>query len=160
MDLFRTAYEKFGALPFIGEDLGTITPAVRFLVAATGFPGMDVIQFANEDVRQGYTPAPGKICYSSTHDTQTLVGWIASKWPYDRREDVYRELMGRCLGSAADVVMTPLQDVLELDDSARMNVPGVAENNWSWRADGDAVNASKQYLMSLARDYNRWRIQK
>ena len=157
IDLFRVAHERFGALPFIGEDLGTVTPAVRFLVATTGFPGMDVILFANEDVRQGYTPTPGKMCYTSTHDTQTLVGWIMSKWPYENKEDVYRELMGRCLNSQADVVMTPLQDVLELDDTARMNVPGVAENNWSWRADGNSVNASKQYLASLARDSNRWR---
>jgi 4-alpha-glucanotransferase len=157
VDLFREAHKRFGDLPFIGEDLGTVTPAVRFLVAATGFPGMDVILFADEDVRQGYTPKPGKICYSSTHDTQTLVGWIKSKWPYDDVEHVYRELMGRCLNSAADVVIAPLQDVLVLDDSARMNVPGVAEDNWSWRADGDSVNAVHAYLYSMARDSGRLR---
>ena len=157
-DLFRVAQERFGQLPFIGEDLGTITPAVRFLVASTGFPGMDVILFANEDVRQGYTPAPGKICYSSTHDTQTLVGWIKQKWPWDDPEHVYRELVSRCLDSSANVVIMPLQDILVLDDSARMNVPGVAENNWSWRADGDAVNAAKSYLSQLAIDSNRWRL--
>ena len=155
MDLFRTAYKRFGALPFIGEDLGTVTPAVRFLVAASGFPGMDVILFANEDVRQGYTPEPGKLCYTSTHDTQTLVGWIKSKWPFDHTEYVYRELMDRCLHSNANVVITPLQDVLVLDDSARMNVPGTAEGNWDWRAEEDAVAASQQYLASLARDSNR-----
>ena len=158
VELFRVAQERFGNLPFIGEDLGTITPAVRFLVSVTGFPGMDVIQFANEDVRQGYTPAPEKICYSSTHDTQTLVGWIKSKWPYDDAEKVYRELVDRCLRSSADVTIMSLQDVLELDDSARMNVPGVAENNWSWKADDASVEAARQYLASLARDYNRWRI--
>lgn len=157
MNLFRAAHRRFGDLPFIGEDLGTITPAVRFLVAATGFPGMDVIQFANEDVRRGYTPAPGKICYSSTHDTQTLVGWIKSKWPQDDVEHVYRELMSRCLYSSADVVVVPLQDVLVLDDSARMNVPGVAENNWSWKADANSVSAERQYLASMARDSGRWR---
>ncbi|MBR3224702.1 MAG: 4-alpha-glucanotransferase [Atopobiaceae bacterium] len=157
LDLFRVARERFGNLPFIGEDLGTITPAVRFLVSTTGFPGMDVILFANEDVRQGYTPADGKICYTSTHDTQTLVGWIKSKWPYDKFDDVYRELMWRCMNSSANVVMTPLQDVLVLDDDARMNVPGVAENNWNWQADLDSVVAAKQYLSSLARDSGRWR---
>ncbi|MBR3316918.1 MAG: 4-alpha-glucanotransferase [Atopobiaceae bacterium] len=155
LDLFRVAKKHFGALPFIGEDLGTITPAVRFLVATTGFPGMDVVQFYNEDVRQGYTPAPGKICYPSTHDTQTLVGWIRSKWPFEHTDDVYRELMRKCLHSSADVVIVPLQDILVLGDEARMNVPGVAENNWCWRADGDAVTASTQYLAQLARDSKR-----
>ena len=149
------AHERLGDLPFIGEDLGTITPAVRFLVALTGFPGMDVVQFYNEDVRQGYMPAPGKICYPSTHDTQTLVGWIREKWPYDNTEHVYRELMGRCIHSSADVVIVSLQDVLVLGDEARMNVPGVSEGNWNWRADADAVNASTQYLKQLAHDSGR-----
>lgn len=157
MDLFRVAHEKFGALPFIGEDLGTITPAVRFLVAATGFPGMDVIQFSNEDVRQGYTPAPGKICYSSTHDTQTLLGWIKDRWPHERPEHVYRELMARCLYSSAEVVIVPLQDVLVLDDEARMNVPGTAEGNWCWQADEEPVGASVQYLAGLAVESGRIR---
>ncbi|MDO4538749.1 MAG: 4-alpha-glucanotransferase [Coriobacteriales bacterium] len=157
LDLFRVARERFGELPFIGEDLGTITPAVRFLVATTGFPGMDVIQFYDGDVRQEYTPVPGKICYSGTHDTQTLMGWIKERWPYDDFEHVYRELIWRCMLSSADVVIVPLQDVLVLDDSARMNVPGVSEGNWSWRADQDAVVASKQYLAQLARDSTRWR---
>ena len=157
VDLFRVARERFGQLPFIGEDLGTITPAVRFLVATTGFPGMDVVQFYNGDVRQGYEPAPGKICYPSTHDTQTLVGWIRDKWPFEPADEVYRQLMASCLHSSANVVIVPLQDVLVLGDEARMNVPGVAENNWSWRADEDAVNASKQYLSSLAHDSGRVR---
>ena len=158
IDLFRAAHERFGNLPFIGEDLGTITPAVRFLVATTGFPGMDVVQFYNEDVRRGYEPVPGKICYPSTHDTQTLVGWIKEKWPFEGMEHVYREVMSKCINSSANVVIIPLQDVLVLDDTARMNVPGTAEGNWSWRADEDAVNASRQYLASLARDSNRWRV--
>jgi 4-alpha-glucanotransferase len=159
IDLFRVAQERFGNLPFIGEDLGTITPAVRFLVATTGFPGMDVILFANEDVRYGYTPVPGKICYTSTHDTQTLLGWIKSKWPFDDSQHLYRELVAKCLGSNADVVIMPLQDILVLDDEARMNVPGTAEGNWSWKAQEDAVNAAQQYLASLARDAGRWRKQ-
>ena len=157
LDLFHAARERFGELPFIGEDLGTITPAVRFLVATTGFPGMDVVQFYNGDVRQGYEPAAGKICYPSTHDTQTLVGWIRDKWPYEHSDEIYRQLMRTCLHSSANVVIVPLQDVLVLGDEARMNVPGVAENNWCWRADANAVNASKQYLASLARDANRAR---
>ena len=157
VDLFRVAKERLGLLPFIGEDLGTITPAVRFLVALTGFPGMDVVQFYNEDVRQGYVPADGKICYPSTHDTQTLVGWIRDKWPFEHTDDVYREIIWRCMHSAADVVIVPLQDILVLGDEARMNVPGVAANNWSWHADGNAVAASVQYMAQLARESGRAR---
>ncbi len=154
MDLFNTVREKMGQLPFIGEDLGTITPAVRFLVATTGFPGMDVVLFSNGDPLQGYVPEPGKICYTSTHDTQTLLGWCKSRYGNDA-DRAYWELVQKCLNSPADVVIMPLQDVLALDDSARMNVPGVAEDNWSWQATVDQVQGSKANLLRLAKDSGR-----
>ena len=33
----------------------------------------------------------------------------------------------------AVLAIAPLQDLMGLGREARMNVPGVAENNWSWR---------------------------
>ena len=33
----------------------------------------------------------------------------------------------------AAAVILPVQDVLGLGDEARINVPGVAEGNWTWR---------------------------
>ena len=49
-----------------------------------------------------------------------------------------------------------LTDVsLGLDDDARMNVPGVAEGNWSWRADGDDVAAAAEHLADLVRESGR-----
>ena len=35
--------------------------------------------------------------------------------------------------SVANIAMVPMQDVLGLDNSARMNTPGTGEGNWSWR---------------------------
>ncbi len=38
------------------------------------------------------------------------------------------------LGSPAAIAITPAQDVLGLDGSARMNMPGTSgPHNWSWR---------------------------
>ena len=37
------------------------------------------------------------------------------------------------MNSAADTVIFPVQDLLGLDNRARMNVPGVAAGNWGWR---------------------------
>lgn len=154
-DLFDVARRELGPLPFIGEDLGTVTPAVRLLVSSTGFPGMDVVLFSDGDPEQGYQPAPDKVVYTSTHDTQTLLGWVKSRYGSENPERIYFDLMRKCLASPADVVMVPLQDVLALDDSARMNVPGVAERNWSWQADEGAVEASRTFLAELARDSDR-----
>ena len=37
------------------------------------------------------------------------------------------------MSSIADTVILPMQDVLGLGSEARMNCPGIAENNWEWR---------------------------
>jgi hypothetical protein len=37
------------------------------------------------------------------------------------------------LSSVAHIALFPLQDVLRLDDEARMNTPGRAMGNWGWR---------------------------
>ena len=164
IEMFRTAYNKFGPLPVIAEDLGIITPAVRALVASTGFPGMDVVQFYDGDVREGYKPAPGKMAYSGTHDTQTLLGWCeqhffggdpANAMGDERAVRLADDLMRKTLGSEATVAMVPLQDVLGLDDASRMNVPGVSEGNWSWQATSEQLEASQERLRRLAEESHR-----
>ena len=161
--LFQRAYEEFGPLPVVAEDLGSITPAVRVLVSSTGFPGMDVAQFYDGDPSVSYEPAPGKVVYSSTHDTNTLLGWVRGRYGLMGDDDGSRsaaerkasEVMDACLRSDADVVMVTLQDVLGLDEGSRMNVPGVAEGNWSWRAEADDVTSSLRHLRYLAEKSGR-----
>jgi len=43
--------------------------------------------------------------------------------------------------SVADIAIIPSQDVLGLGSEARMNTPGLADGNWCWRYDEDAVTA-------------------
>lgn len=152
LELFEAARRQFGPLPFIAEDLGAITPAVRALVAATGFLGMDVAQFADNDVRDGYEPRPETVAYTGTHDNQTLVGFCEQRYGLEREEarEVADDIIGRVLASDADVAIVPLQDVLGLGDEARMNVPGVASGNWSWRADAADVAAAAGRLADFA----------
>ena len=42
LELFACVREQLGQLPFIAEDLGYLTPAVRALKAQCGFPGIEV----------------------------------------------------------------------------------------------------------------------
>ena len=42
-------------------------------------------------------------------------------------------MLTELLAMPAAAVILPVQDVLGLDDAARINVPGVAEGNWTWR---------------------------
>ena len=151
-ELFEAARKQFGPLPFIAEDLGAITPAVRALMAETGFPGMDVAQFSDGDVREGYEPRPETVAYTGTHDNQTLVGFCEDRFGAEREEalELADGIMRRVLASDADVAIVPLQDVLGLGDEARMNVPGVAAGNWTWQADEKDVAAAAERLAELA----------
>jgi len=41
--------------------------------------------------------------------------------------------------SAAEIVIIPMQDVLGLGESARMNRPGSTRGNWRWRLREDQL---------------------
>ena len=155
LELFSRVRDRFGALPFVAEDLGLVTPAVRALVAETGFPGMDVVQFYPDDLAKGYTPIPGRIAYTGTHDNQTLVGWAADKYGEKEAEEAATKVMDMVLASDAEVAITTLQDVLGLDDDARMNTPGTAEGNWVWQATEDQLAKSADHLRNLAEKSGR-----
>ena len=159
LDLFRAAYQKLGPLPFIAEDLGVITPAVRALIAETGIPGMDIVQFSDGDVREGYEPKPGTVTFTGTHDNQTLLGFCQSRFGLEGEEaaQMADRIAASVLGSKNDVAIMPLQDVLGLDDAARMNVPGVAEGNWSWQAAWEDVAAATGRLTQIAQASGRFR---
>ena len=159
LDLFRAAYQKLGPLPFIAEDLGVITPAVRALIAETGIPGMDIVQFSDGDVREGYEPKPGTVTFTGTHDNQTLLGFCQSRFGLegDEATQMADRIAASVLGSKNDVAIMPLQDVLGLDDAARMNVPGVAEGNWSWQAAWEDVVAATGRLTQMAQASGRFR---
>jgi 4-alpha-glucanotransferase len=136
-----------GELPFIAEDLGLITPDVTALRQELAIPGMKVLQFAfdsgpgNAYLPHNYDPAT--VVYTGTHDNQTTIGWFRSL-PESVRANVQRylgrdgsdiawDLIRTAWESVADRAIAPLQDVMRLDDDARMNTPGSPTGNWAWR---------------------------
>ena len=150
--LFEAAFDRFGPLPLIAEDLGSITPAVRALLAEVGAPGMSVIQFVNEDLNKGFHPAAGTCAFTGTHDTQTIVGWCETERRLEGEKALAlaRELNALVLKSDCDLAVLQLQDVLLLGNDARMNMPGVADGNWSWQANEAQLRAAEEYLAKLA----------
>ena len=110
-------------------------------------------------MREGVKPASEKIVYTSTHDTSTLVGWTSARWAADAEPEAKQELALSIIKDAfesdADLVMLQLQDVMLLDDDARMNVPGTAEGNWSWQADEDLLVGSIERIHDLATETGR-----
>ena len=94
--------------------------------------------------------------YTGTHDNQTLVGFCEDRYGLEREEavEVADGIARRVLASDADVAIMPLQDVLELGDEARLNVPGVA-GGWRWYAPDDLVAAAAERLADLAEKSGR-----
>lgn len=158
IDAFLDAmYRQFGHLPVIAEDLGERTPDVQPHLRHFQIPGMRVLQFAfGEDVATNmHTPhnhTINSVVYTGTHDNPTTVGW------WQGAEPLVRSNLGNYLGmyltpdtvtahfcrtamqSVARLAILPLQDALNLDESHRMNTPGVGNSNWSWRYTPDQLN--------------------
>jgi 4-alpha-glucanotransferase len=168
--LFTALIDALGPLPIIAEDLGVITPDVEALRDRFGFPGMKILQFAfGSGPTNPYLPhnhVREAVVYTGTHDNDTTAGWFAAlPAPERRRVLAYLDSDGRelvwdliraALASVANVTIIPFQDVLGLDNSGRMNLPGTAKGNWSWRynfADLDDKQASR--LRELTEIYGR-----
>lgn len=148
--LFRAIRDALGELDIVAEDLGTITPDVHELARAFGIPGMKVLQFAFSEDDSPHLPhnhVAGCVVYTGTHDNDTARGWFAGLPEEDRRrvadylggsgEQIEWDLIRAAYGSVALRAIVPIQDVFELDGTARMNTPGRSEGNWSWRARGE-----------------------
>jgi len=181
-ELFRALRDALGELPVVAENLGVITPDVEALRKQCGFPGMSLLQFAFGTDPQGpsfrsHNYARELVAYTGGHDNDTTVGWWTSTGPGDstrtaddlRRERQFaREYLGfanepihwvfirAVLASVADVAIIPLQDVLGLGSQARMNLPGRANGNWTWRClPGAFSDEIKDRLKQLTAMYDR-----
>jgi len=83
------------------------------------------------------------VVYTGTHDNDTTCGWF-KKLPTKNKEEVLNylqtdgssiswEMMEAAWRSKAILAVAPMQDLLELDSSARMNTPASMGTNWQWR---------------------------
>ena len=66
------------------------------------------------------------------------------------------DLMRLAWSSVAALALAPLQDLLNLGPEARMNVPGRAEGNWTWRCTAEMLAAADFHsLRELTRSSKR-----
>src|SRR5262245_39759687 len=92
---FRTARTSLGALPFIAEDLGLITPDVHALRERFHLPGMRVLQFAFDGAPDNpYLPrnyVANTLACTGTHDNPTTRGWYEDL-PEEQRRNLWTYL--------------------------------------------------------------------
>jgi len=172
-ELFRAVQEALGTLPFIAEDLGLITPDVDALRDQFQMPGTRILQFAFDGKADNpYLPhnyVSNTVVYTGTHDNPTTRSWYASLpamqrrslWSYLQRSpgddaEVAPELMRLAWSSPAALAIAPFQDLLNLGDEGRMNVPGRAEGNWRWRCRAEQLSrAGYERLRDLTKTSGR-----
>ncbi len=151
-------------LPIIAEDLGFLTPDVAQMLKNSGFPGMKVLQFAFDSREESdYLPhnyPHNCVVYTGTHDNDTIKGWaqtapkadveFARQYMHITDDTQFPwSMMRLALMSVADTCILMMTDILQLDSSARINTPAVAQGNWQWRIDGGCIN---DWLAKILRD--------
>jgi 4-alpha-glucanotransferase len=147
-----------------------ITPDVEALRDKFGFPGMKILQFAfGSGPGNSYLPhnhVREAVVYTGTHDNDTTAGWYAGLPAKEKKQirdymgsngkDIVGDLVRAALASVANMAVIPLQDILKLDSSARMNLPGTSVGNWSWRfSAGDLKAEHGTWLLELTEMYGR-----
>jgi 4-alpha-glucanotransferase len=173
-ELLNAVQKELGPLPFIAEDLGQITPDVYAVRDQFNLPGMRILQFAfdghsdNPHLPENYVT--DAVVYTGTHDNPTTRGWYEdlpgdqqrNLWNYLKRSEgnsseVAPALMGLAWSSRAALAMAPLQDLLNLGNEARMNVPGRADGNWRWRCTVDMLSDDAfERIRNLTKSSNRF----
>lgn len=166
--------EAAGETKIIAEDLGVFCQEVKDLLAETGYPGMKIIEFAfsgdrfNEHLPHCYDP--NSVVYGGTHDNETLAGYfkpekrqwwelqyIADYLGAAHQSEVVDRVFRAAYGSVASVAIFQMQDVLKLDNWARMNTPGTLGENWRWRlVTGQFTDERADYLSWLVDTFGRF----
>ena len=140
----------------IAEDLGVITDEVAALREYGNLPGMKVLQFAflgdPDSPHLPHNYVRNCVAYTGTHDNNTLLGWLWELDPDTRSrmleymgyfgnwEASLPTLIRRMLASSAGIVIFPIQDLLGYGSDTRLNRPGCAEGNWSYRVTSDQLS--------------------
>ncbi len=131
----------------IAEDLGIIPPEVINLRKRHNLPGMAVLQFGFEGDLDTNPHHPrnilhDQVTYTGTHDNDTTIGWynqatneIKSNLSElaNEGEKPLETMLRLAQSTDAGLAIIPIQDILGLDSSCRMNAPGTVEGNWDWK---------------------------
>ena len=81
MKLFKAVKSALGNVKLVAEDLGFLTADVRKMLRESGFPGMNVLEFAFGGDDSSYLPhnyVKNSVTYIGTHDNDTALGWYNS----------------------------------------------------------------------------------
>ena len=160
------------ALPnicLVAEDLGIITKEVEALRKKYKLPGMKILQFAFSGTDDNpYLPQnieKNSVVYTGTHDNDTTLGWhinldenqrghfqrhLSTTHSEKHQPNIPLDLINMALASVAKLAIIPMQDILALDSSHRMNKPGTTSGNWHWRFNWQQLSTEQKKSITKA----------
>uniref|UniRef100_A0A5B7BGV6 4-alpha-glucanotransferase n=1 Tax=Davidia involucrata TaxID=16924 RepID=A0A5B7BGV6_DAVIN len=172
--IFDVIFRTVGKINITAEDLGVITEDVVQLRKSIGAPGMAVLQFGfGSDADNPHLPhnhEHNQVVYTGTHDNDTIRGWwsilqqeeksnVLKYLSITEEDDIPWALIQAALGSVARTAIVPMQDILGLGNSARMNIPATQFGNWSWRIPSsmslDSLDTQAKKLRDMISMYGR-----
>lgn len=141
--LLDAFFKKYPNAELIAEDLGFMTQSVYDLRDHFNLPGMYITQF--KIFEQAYEDTSKMIVYTGTHDNDTIKTWydnldcgakeyLWNKINGDRNKEFLPQFIEYIWNIPSKITILPLQDILLLDNKARLNVPGTfGSPNWEWK---------------------------
>ena len=182
-------FEDMLNLPIVAEDLGLLDDNFYQFFEKTGYPGMRLINQAFDyEGRDGYWRPSNYtynyFSYSSTHDSNTFLGLLKEKHKSKKDYAMLKrilddecDLLGieKCakdyksitykaieliLASQTKASIIAMQDLLLLDERARMNFPSLTGcQNWTWRINKRIFKNKekniREFLRLNVQKYNR-----
>lgn len=171
LKLFDEIKKELGEVNIIAEDLGTVTEEFLKFKEKTGFPGMKVIQFSfgeGDSESLPHNAEKNSVSYVGTHDNETAKGWylnnldnnegIKAKDYLDIREgdNIGFKFIRGNMSSHSNIAIMTMQDILNLDNKARMNTPSTLGGNWCWRIKKGALTKElAEKIYHLTKLYGR-----
>ena len=171
-DLFDELYEAIPNLQLVVEDLGDLRPEVLELRDDYDLMGMKIVEFALNawDLEKDHLLDKNLLAYTGTHDNQTIVGWLEDlgeagakdlennllKMGYDD-EELFEKINHYTLGLPCNWAILPMQDIIGLDNEARINTPStIGSPNWEWKLETfDQMIKPMQTFKNIIKKTNR-----
>lgn len=150
-DFFNELFKNQDITPekFIVEDLGDIRKETIELRDFYGFTGQKMLQTSIdlEKMIDNYNIIDNIMVLPGNHDSSTVCSWYNNLDYKDKEKlktflqnnncldsNINYGLIQYCFKSKSRIIMVTVQDILELDDDSRINIPGVTNSkNWTWK---------------------------
>ena len=162
-DFFDAMYAQIDDLKLVVEDLGDLRPEVLELRDDYNLMGMKIVEFAlnKHDLDKDHLLDKNLLAYTGTHDNQTIAGWLEELGEEGRidlsknltdmgfkEEHLWQKIAHYTLNLPCNWVILPLQDIMGIDNSGRINTPAtIGSPNWEWKIENtqDLPEAMAQY---------------